>query len=332
MTEKSLIDRTSVIIRSAGERTEQLCRKLIIEQGVSPENLVAIKEVPFSAALKKSFQAGIERGLKWTLCNDADVLLRPGAVEAMLNLAEQQDEHVYEIQGFILDKFIGGPRNGGIHLYRTSLLSKALEQLPPDGANVRPEFHTLQRMAAIGYPYKTIPFLVGIHDFEQYYLDIFRKCFIHAHKHLDLTELFLSFWREKANNDMDYAVALHGFASGVEHLGEVSIDSRQVIFQNILSKYQVQEKGELDSSDYSLAAIEELINNWVEPDLYRELHPDKFGLVSAADEKISKKQRISQLAADLGIFKLIPYLIGSALQKAGKWLQDWGNSPKFFMF
>ena len=83
MTEKSLIDRTSVIIRSAGERTEQLCRKLIIEQGVSPENLVAIKEVPFSAALKKSFQAGIERGLKWTLCNDADVLLRPGAVETI---------------------------------------------------------------------------------------------------------------------------------------------------------------------------------------------------------------------------------------------------------
>jgi hypothetical protein len=169
---------------------------------------------------------------------------------------------------------------------------------------------------------------VGIHDFEQYFLDIFRKCFIHAHKHLDLTELFLSFWREKAVNDMDYEVALHGFASGVDHYGEISIDSRQEMYRTLLSKYQLQEKSELASGSYSLAAIEELINSWVEPDLYRELYPTKFGLVSGEKEKLSKKQKISQLVAEFGIFKLIPYAIGSVLQKIGKWLQDWVNSSR----
>ena len=48
--------------------------------------------------------------------------------------------------------------------------------------------------------------------------------FVHAHKHLEMAELFLSVWREKANNDMDYVVALHGFANGVDHFGKVSID------------------------------------------------------------------------------------------------------------
>lgn len=332
MTDKGLKDRASIIIRSSGERTGQLCKQLVLEQGVPPENLVVLKEAPFSVALKKSFETGIERGLKWTLCNDADVLLRPGAVETMLNLAQQQDEQVCEIQGFILDKFIGGPRNGGMHLYRTSLLPKALEKIPPEESNVRPEFQTLQGLAAIGYPYKTIPFLVGIHDFEQYYLDIFRKCFIHAHKHLDLAEVFLSFWREKAGSDMDYVVALHGFASGVEHYGEVSIDSRQEIYKTLLSSFQIQEKSELASESYSLAAIEGIIKNWVEPDLYRELYPTKFGLVSGEKGEISKKQKISQLTAELGFFKVIPYALGSVLQKTGEWLKDRVNPSGHVMF
>ena len=92
----------------------QLCKQLIVDQGVSAENLAVVKEAPFSAALKKSFELGMECGLKWTFCIDADVLLRPGAVETMVNLAEQEDEQVCEIQGFILDKFFGGPRNGGV--------------------------------------------------------------------------------------------------------------------------------------------------------------------------------------------------------------------------
>ena len=321
MTDKSVKDRVSIIIRSAGERTEQLCQQLILEQAVPPENLAVVKEAPFSAALKKSFEAGIERGLKWTLCNDADILLRPGAVETMVNLAEQQNEQVCEIQGFVLDKFFGGPRNGGVHMYRTSLLSKALERIPHGGSNVRPEFQTLQGMEALGYPYRTVPYLVGIHDFEQYYRDIFRKCFIHTYKHLEMAELLLSVWREKAKNDMDYVVALHGFANGVEHYGEVSIDSTLETYPTLLSAYHVQEKNELASGSYSLADIEELINNWVEPDLYRQLYPTKFGLLIGQEDKKSVNQRIAELKTEIGIYKLIPYAIGSVLQKIGRWLQ-----------
>jgi len=315
----------SVIIRSAGERTEQLCKKLIIEQGVSPENLCIVNEAPFSAALKTTFELGIERDLKWTLCIDADVLLRPGAVKNMIVLAEQQDEKVCEIQGFILDKFIGGPRIAGNHLYRTSVLSKALENIPPEGLDIRPEHNTLQALAAIGYPWIQVPYLVGIHDFEQYYKDILRKCFIHAHKNLDLTELFLPIWREKAISDMDYAVALHGFASGVEYYGEVYINSKQELYQALVSKFQQKEKQALALEKYSLASIEEIINNWVAPNLYREKSPTKFGL--DADE-FTKKKNFLQLLADFGIIMIFPYTVGWVFQAAGKQLQDWARSSR----
>jgi len=322
MTDGMVEPRASIIIRSSGERTEQACKNLILEQGIPAENLFVLREAPFSKALRKSLELGLERGLKWTLCNDADVLLRPAAVKTMLALAEQQEEQIFEVQGFILDKFLGGPRNGGIHLYRTSLLPKALENIQLEAGNIRPEFHTLKAMAALGHPWKTVPYLVGIHDFEQYYLDIFRKCFIHAHKHADMAELFLSFWREKAGSDRDYAVALHGFASGVEHTGDVSIDSGLDMYQALFSEYHLQEKHALDPAACSLAQVEQTIENWVEPPLYKKLYPDKFGLVSLAKGEISEKQRISQLAADLGIIKLILYAIGAALKKAGKWLQE----------
>jgi len=70
----------------------------------------------------------------------------------------------------------------------------------------------------------------------------------------------------------------------------------------------------------------------VEPDLYQERYPTKFGLVSDEKDKISRKQKISRLTAEMGILKLIPYAIGSFLKKTGQRLQDWVNTPKFLVF
>ena len=44
---------TIFVIRSVGERTEQLCEKLLIDQDIPLKNIQIIREAPFSAALKK---------------------------------------------------------------------------------------------------------------------------------------------------------------------------------------------------------------------------------------------------------------------------------------
>jgi hypothetical protein len=309
----SINNQLTIIIRSVQERTEQLCHDLILAQGVDPDIIVIVREAPFSVALRKSFQIGLERGLPWTLCVDADLLLRSGSIQRMLELAKQQPENVCEIQGYILDKFFGGPRPGGVHLYRSSLLSKAVSFMPNDGLDIRPEFQILQIMQSKGYPWVSVPDVVGLHDFEQYYRDIFRKCFVQAHKHEYLTDLFLSIWRKWANNDRDYWVALQGFAAGIAHHEDVRIDTRQVFLQNGFDRLQIKEKAPLASGQLSLDSVENIINSWIEPHLYQEKFPTKMGLISEPSLKDSFLRQLKRL----GFFRIIPYSIGCLLNRIG---------------
>lgn len=267
------LDSVTVVIRSVKERTESLCKKMILDQGVPKESIFVINEAPFSKAMKIGFEIGIAEKRPWTYCVDADLLLRPQSILNLIGHADKQPANVCEIQGFILDKFFGGARKGGVHLYRTSLLNKVIEFIPSEGKNIRPEAHTLNSMRAAGYPSLTVKELVGLHDFEQTHEDIFRKCFVHAHKHLGYTDLFLPFWRSKSHNDLDYKIALAGFGEGVKHFGEVRIDKREKYFQEAMRDLEVSSKMEIDLSEWSLERVESIINTWVEPPEYWKKFP-----------------------------------------------------------
>jgi hypothetical protein len=260
------LEETTIIIRSVGERTESLCKKLILQQGV-PENAIhIINEIPFSKAMKVGFEKGISEKRPWTVCVDADVLLRPGSILKMILHAENQPKNVCEIQGFVLDKFFGGARKGGIHLYRTSLLDKVIKEIPAEGVDIRPETYALNAMQNKGYPWHTVEELVGLHDFEQSYEDIFRKCFVHSHKHLNYSELFIPFWRIESLRDNDYQVALLGFTEGIKHFGEVRIDKNAKYFADKFSMFHLAPKNEIYS--YDLYQIESIIEEWKEPEKY----------------------------------------------------------------
>lgn len=262
------LDSVTIIIRSVGERTESLCKKLILDQGVSEEAIFVIKEAPFSKALKVGLEVGLSEARPWTCCVDADLLLRRGSIHKMLERAESQPSNVCEIQGFILDKFFGGARTGGIHLYRTSLLVKVINSIPPEGSDIRPETYALNAMQRAGYPWGTVRELVGLHDFEQSYDDIFRKCFVQAHKHFRHVGLFVPFWRANSTNDFDYRVALTGFAEGIKHVGEVRINRYAQCFANGLQNFDLAPKHEILLKDWDLGDIEACIKTWVEPPEY----------------------------------------------------------------
>lgn len=249
---KNLINQVTVIIRSVGERTESICRELIISQGVPSQALVIVNETPFSQAMRTSFRIGLEYDRPWTFCIDADLLLRPGSIQHMLEMATQQPKNVCEIQGLILDKFFSGPRPAGNHLYRTTVLDHALRLIPEEGIDIRPEHYTLQAMQAQGFPWINVPYLVGLHDFEQYYRDIFRKCLVQAHKHQHFTDLFLSVWRQGAIMDTDYRIALAGFARGIEHCGPVMINAYDTLFGVNLVNLDLDEKKEIIPVEWSL--------------------------------------------------------------------------------
>jgi len=163
-----------VIIRSADERTTELCRQLVSEE-VPNKNIQIIREAPFTKAVRKTFELGIERGLPWTLAIDADVLIRPEAIIDLLRFSEKADDNIFEFQGLVLDKLFSTYRPAGNHLYRTSLLHKAIDYIPCDGLSGRPETTTLRNMESQGHPWILSDIIFGIHDYEQYYRDIYKS-------------------------------------------------------------------------------------------------------------------------------------------------------------
>jgi hypothetical protein len=312
----------TVIIRSVGERTENLCKSLILEQGVPEEQIVIVNEVPFSAAMRKAFEIGIQRNLKWTLCVDADVLLRSNSITELLILAENQEAHVCEIQGLIIDKFANRIRAAGNHLYRTSLLPKVLEQIPAEGIDLRPEFHTLNRMASFGYPWKEFKIVIGLHDFEQSYQDIFRKCYVHAHKNIHVLPVFIAHWRKHINEDFDYKIALIGLAAGLITFHDVRVNKNETPFHYMktLTEKNFEEKGE--PTGIQLADVDKVVLNYINDgtEFLDSKYSQKEKNKREESPRESFKFKIANIFQDTGLIGFIPYLLSYSLYKSCRYI------------
>ena len=241
------------VVRSAGERTTELCETLI-RRWAPAENVRVIHERPFSAAVRKGFELGIASGLRWTYCIDADVLLLEREVMEQLRLAETLEDNVFCVQGLVYGKFLPIKRPAGNHLYRNALVERALPLIPSDGHALRPESVTTQAMKDQGYVTYQTNVVLGLHDYEQYYLDIYRKCFLHVNKHEEaLMPMVESHWRKHRATDQDYEVALLGALMGKVHQGTVYIDKhfQEEEGQRALALKNIAEKPPLSLSEYS---------------------------------------------------------------------------------
>lgn len=323
-----LNDKVTIIIRSVGERTESLCRDLILAQGLAPANITIVRESPFSAAMRESFKIGLERDLRWTLCVDADVLLRPGSIHQLVQMAEMQEDNVCEVQGFILDKFFGGPREAGNHLYRTALLNEVTRQIPMEGVDIRPEYYTLKTMKDKGYPWVTVPYVVGLHDFEQYYHDIFRKCFVHAHKHDHRLYLFARYWRRMSSTDKDYAVALTGLATGLVTTEHIRIDAENFLkeFPDMATKYGWIEKESPMRNALDLSYVEGVIQGWVDAEEYLKAYPTYAGLYPRTHTQ-TRTEFLLQQRHKIGVIRLFLWSMGWFLGRVGGKLKNWAIKP-----
>jgi len=250
----------TAIIRSAGERTQDLCYELLCAQ-VPSENIFIIKEYPFTKALQKTLEIGIESGRRWTLCVDADMLLRTNAVSILLDKAKATGDKVLQVQGNLFDKLLCRPRKAGPHLYRTPQLPKALQYIPAEGLAVRPETFMSEHLASLGFPSVWINQTTGLHDFEQFFRDIYRKAIAHSHKHEKDVQHLLPLWKKFAKGDPDYQVALWGLSEGRKLGGPLPLDVR--CFPNSLDAqlhaHGWEEKGALKPSAFTHRDADNLI-------------------------------------------------------------------------
>jgi len=322
-----MLKNITIIIRSAGERTVEYCRYLLSRQ--APEkNIVTIEETPFSEALKKGFQIGIEKGLEWTLCIDADVLITSGIVSKIVEYAKTTEENIFEIQGLVIDKFFPIMRPAGNHLYRTSLMHRAMSCIPREGTSLRPEFDMLNRMRDIGCPWEQIDLLVGLHDFKQNYKDIYRKCFLQVHKHKRFMPLAEKYWHSRKSIDKDFQVALWGATSGVFYDKNVYVDKNFLEKEaiEVLMLKNIGEKSPLCSDDFEDFFVDEIINKFNEKksfvnELQTIMFPNKNW------NKINVLSSTNKFSYKKSIFpKNIMYRSGVALEKIGKKLQAIASS------
>lgn len=229
MTSESVL----VIVRSVGERTTDACIRLA-QQQTSADQVVCVNAHPFSEALRRSLEMGLDAGQRWTLCLDADVLLGPAAIPNIIKEAEALPENTFLVEGRFADKLLGHFREGGIHLYRTSLLATALSEVEFRPDVVRPETHMKRQMAQLGHGFVFGDTLIGLHDYEQFYVDIFRKALVHNVKYSDaLRGYALLHWNERARQDPDLRVALWAVQTADIFTHPVEIDRR--IFPDTLA-------------------------------------------------------------------------------------------------
>lgn len=236
-----------LVIRSTGERTTGVARQLAL-QTLPEKSVTVVEEAPFEQALRATYLAGIGVDQKWTMTLDADVLLRPGAIEDLLREAERMPAHYAQVEGHIFDKITGRFRQAGQRIYRTALLPLALTCIPENGSQLRPEYFTLTRLREKGHPSHLSKILMGLHDFEQYYCDLYRKSVVHAAKHKNMLGDIITRCIERRVNDSDYEVILKGLWAGLTIDSPVTIDSGRYVEQaeRAIASLGLREKGVLN--------------------------------------------------------------------------------------
>lgn len=315
------------VIRSVGERTEGRCRDAILAQGVPAENVVIIREIPFSRAMRVGYQVGIEAGRPWTYCIDADVIMRPGAIDTVLAFAARQKANVFEVQAFVLDKLMVSLRMAGNHLFRTAHLERMIASIPQQDV-VRPETDAMRAMMGRGLEWRAVPHVIGLHDFGQANRDIFRKCFTHSHKHLHLLPQIVAGMRSRSASDPDCQIALQGIAEGLRAESDVRIDVRHKPFNERFEALAIPEKPSLQDDELALGSVDETLKSWSQSDdLSVRGLPVSAGDAIALDGR-SNFNRLDRLRAvfarkrtELDPVQLVPLVLGTGLVLLGQRLK-----------
>lgn len=172
----------TVVIRSAGERTADLCKALILRQVVEDAVFEVANVTPFNQASLASVQLALSHPRTFTALIDADVLIASGSLARLTHLLETANEIVFLVNTLTLDKFHLAGREGGIHLYRTVHLQQYLNFADDLSDKPRPEarFHYLMQKS--GYVILEDHQLSSVHEFGQWRKDVLRKVSYRLHK------------------------------------------------------------------------------------------------------------------------------------------------------
>lgn len=215
--------RILIIIRHSSERTFLLSKNKALLQA----DTIDIRENPFQRTIKKTWEIGASSlSYKWILALDADVLLNDNIISEISRIAEYRFNkmQLFRLDFLVKDKF-RGKVYAGCHLYRQDLLNDAVEIICNydfEWDKKRPESKSssiiAKKMGIENHNEKTI--ITGLHDFEQWYKDIYVKYFNRGIKDKKCIEkIYICLDEKRLHNpdDMDYIIAIKGLLDSREY-------------------------------------------------------------------------------------------------------------------
>ena len=308
-----------VVIRSSGERTLDLCQKLVRDQAGDAKMFV-VEEKPFKKTFETSLKLGIQNGAEWLITVDADMLIVKGAIDKLRSEAEKMPDNYLQLQGQIYDKITGTIRKAGPRIYRGEYLEKLLKISEESEDTIRPESASIKKMADAGHPSRYIIKVICYHDFLQYYRDLYRKAYVHSVKHRELVPIILENCLQDIETDKDQEVILKAVIAGLNENREVAIDTR--LFSENAEKFLAQmnlyEKPSLGTSGDEIKEVELKYHQYLN-------QLNEYYLTSYFDDKTNGKVMHVSLRdkiKDDGILNVVFGISGNLLKRTGNYLHN----------
>jgi len=307
-----------LVVRSSDERTVEFSTKQLSNQ-FPKGNIQLVREQPFEVALRKCYEIGHQSRAKWLITLDADIFVLPGALQKLVAIAEEMPDYYFQTQGRIFDKIFGNYRPAGSRVYRVSLLGSAIKNMPEVGSEIRPETATLKRMSALGHPSRLVGLVTGIHDYEQFYCDLYRKAFVHGQKHSYLAGDLLKRCLKNTKKDSDFIVIWKGFCDGISSAEKATIDANRF---GVEANAAINALGLIEKPAFEVNKFKDW-DLWVSSQL--EFEPPEFvtrDRPPREPERLGMKKRFNEIVKNYGFLAAAKYAIGSAFEKIGKSLKN----------
>ncbi len=247
---------------------------------------------------------------EWLLVCDGDLLIDKQAISKFISETLRRADTVHHAQGFILDRLYGSVRKGGPRLYRCSEMPTLKKSIPPAGTSPRPESAMIRAHPSNNDGSIQLPYVVALHDFEQFYKDIYRKAFAHGQKHAEWAGTCLPMWKEMFLVDCDFRIAARGFCDGVQSSSRLETDIRKqaVDIEALLSEMTTDEKTPLPADALDSSWVTRVMND-------SEVVRDWYRLRNAPS--LTWHQRTLQRWRQLGTLRSLVWACGSALIRTG---------------
>lgn len=241
-------DQLTVVIRAAGERTEQLCTQIIQSQLQSTSQLTVLHESPFSRAVIRTFEIGIDSKRPWLIAIDADIIPLDDVIVRIREICGKMHPKAFVATPLFHCHAVNGLATRGLHCYNAAHLPIAWSLIDSLEDNLRPESRFHDAMSAMGYSRECYAKILGLHEHEQFAKHIYIKSMLRSRKD-EFGDQIRASLESRAQTSRDCQIALWGFEDAQldqNHPLEYDWDAPLPCFETRMKEMGWDEKPMLD--------------------------------------------------------------------------------------